>query len=56
MIGVFGIMLALFERSKSNIGQIIDASMVDGSAYIGSWMYRSQNIFGLWGNPRGKNM
>ncbi|XP_006608409.1 alpha-methylacyl-CoA racemase [Apis dorsata] len=56
LICVFGIMLALFERNKSNIGQIIDASMVDGSAYIGSWMYRSQNIFGLWGNPRGKNI
>lgn len=52
----FGIVLALFERNRSGIGQIIDASMVDGSAYIGSWFFRSQNAYGLWGNPRGKNM
>ncbi|CAL7946845.1 unnamed protein product [Xylocopa violacea] len=52
----FGIILALFERNKSNVGQVIDASMVEGSAYLGSWMFRSQNIPGLWGNPRGKNI
>lgn len=52
----FGIMLALFERSKSNIGQVIDTSMVDGSAYLGSWLFRSQQVPGLWGNPRGRNM
>lgn len=52
----FGIILALFERSKSNIGQIVDTAMVDGSAYLGSWLFRSQNVPGLWGNPRGKNM
>ncbi|KOX68541.1 Alpha-methylacyl-CoA racemase [Melipona quadrifasciata] len=52
----FGIVLALFERNRSGIGQIIDASMVDGSAYIGSWFFRSQNASGLWGNLRGKNI
>ncbi|XP_076184085.1 alpha-methylacyl-CoA racemase isoform X2 [Ptiloglossa arizonensis] len=52
----FGIILALFERSKSNIGQIVDTAMVDGSAYLGSWLFRSQNVPGLWGNPRGKNI
>lgn len=52
----FGIILALFERNKSNVGQIIDASMVEGTAYLGSWLFRSQNIPGLWGNPRGKNI
>lgn len=52
----FGILLALFERSKSNIGQVVDASMVDGTAYLGSWLFRSQNMPGLWGKPRGKNM
>ncbi|XP_043578614.1 alpha-methylacyl-CoA racemase [Bombus pyrosoma] len=52
----FGIILALFERNKSGIGQVIDASMVDGSAYLGSWFFRSQNVPGLWGNPRGKNI
>lgn len=52
----FGIILALYERSRSNIGQIIDASMVEGTAYLGSWLFRSQKAIGLWGNQRGKNM
>ncbi|XP_076233313.1 alpha-methylacyl-CoA racemase isoform X2 [Calliopsis andreniformis] len=52
----FGIILALFERSNSNVGQVVDISMVDGTAYLGSWLFRSQNIPGLWGNPRGENI
>lgn len=52
----FGIMLALYERTKSHIGQVVDTSMVDGAAYLGSWLFRSQNTPGLWGNPRGRNM
>lgn len=51
----FGIMLALYERTKSNVGQVIDASMVEGSAYLGSWLFRSQKM-GIWGNPRGRNI
>ncbi|KYN05483.1 PREDICTED: alpha-methylacyl-CoA racemase isoform X1 [Cyphomyrmex costatus] len=50
-----GIILALYERTKSNIGQVIDASMVEGSAYLGSWLFRSQNM-GIWEKPRGKNL
>ena len=30
-----GIMMALYERARSGQGQIIDASMVEGSAYVG---------------------
>ncbi|GLG97924.1 Uncharacterized protein GBIM_04586 [Gryllus bimaculatus] len=51
----FGIILALLERARSGKGQIIDASMVDGTAYLGSWLYRSQHL-GIWGNPRGNNL
>ncbi|XP_023289575.1 alpha-methylacyl-CoA racemase [Orussus abietinus] len=51
-----GIVLALFERNKSNLGQVIDASMVEGTAYLGSWLFRSKQIQGLWGQPRGKNL
>ncbi|EGI67987.1 PREDICTED: alpha-methylacyl-CoA racemase-like [Acromyrmex echinatior] len=51
----FGIILALYERTKSNVGQVIDASMVEGSAYLGSWLFRSQKM-GIWENPRGKNL
>ncbi|KAG7321069.1 hypothetical protein KOW79_015484 [Hemibagrus wyckioides] len=50
-----GIVLALLERSKSGQGQIIDASMVEGAAYVGSFMWKSRSL-GLWNRPRGENM
>ncbi|XP_060746571.1 alpha-methylacyl-CoA racemase isoform X2 [Tachysurus vachellii] len=50
-----GIVLALLERSKSGRGQIIDASMVEGAAYVGSFMWKSRSL-GLWNRPRGENM
>ncbi|XP_014223500.1 alpha-methylacyl-CoA racemase isoform X1 [Trichogramma pretiosum] len=52
----FGIVMALHERNQSKKGQIIDTSMVEGTAYLGSWFYRSISIPGLWGQPRGKNV
>ncbi|XP_030625067.1 alpha-methylacyl-CoA racemase [Chanos chanos] len=51
----FGIVLALLERTRSGKGQVIDASMVEGAAYVGSFMWKSQNI-GLWNRARGENM
>ncbi|KAF6733253.1 Alpha-methylacyl-CoA racemase [Oryzias melastigma] len=50
-----GIVLALFERTKSGKGQIIDASMVEGAAYTGSFVWKSHSI-GLWESDRGQNM
>ncbi|KAI5096490.1 alpha-methylacyl-CoA racemase, partial [Silurus meridionalis] len=50
-----GIVLALLERSKSGQGQIIDASMVEGAAYVGSFMWKSRSL-GLWNRPRGENL
>lgn len=50
-----GILLALFERQKSNLGQVVDCDMVSGTAYLGSWLYRSQTL-PIWGNERGKNI
>jgi alpha-methylacyl-CoA racemase len=49
-----GILLALHERHSSGLGQVIDSNMVEGTAYLGSWLYRSQNL-PIWGNERGKN-
>ncbi|CAG9823631.1 unnamed protein product [Phaedon cochleariae] len=49
-----GILLALIERSKSGLGQIVDNTMVEGSAYLGSWLYRAKK-HQLWGNERGRN-
>ncbi|KAK0172382.1 hypothetical protein PV328_005706 [Microctonus aethiopoides] len=56
LICALGIIMALYERTQSQRGQIIDASMVEGTAYVGSWLFRSQKMPGLWGNPRGKNI
>ncbi|XP_046827541.1 alpha-methylacyl-CoA racemase isoform X2 [Vespa crabro] len=51
-----GILLALLERNRSNLGQVVDISMVEGTAYLGSWFFRSQSVDTLWGNPRGQNL
>ncbi|NXE39349.1 AMACR racemase, partial [Ptilorrhoa leucosticta] len=50
-----GIVIALFERAKSGRGQVIDASMVEGVAYLSSFLWKSQNL-GLWSQPRGENL
>ncbi|CAL8278717.1 unnamed protein product [Merluccius merluccius] len=51
----FGIVLALLERTRSGQGQIIDASMVEGAAYMGSFVWKSRAI-GMWERGRGQNM
>jgi len=48
-----GILMALFERTKTGLGQIIDASMSEGAAYVGSWLYKSRDL-PVWGESRGK--
>lgn len=49
-----GILLALLERMRSGKGQIIDASMTEGAAYLGTWLYKSQNS-PLWAGEPGTN-
>ncbi|KAL0274041.1 UNVERIFIED_CONTAM: hypothetical protein PYX00_006568 [Menopon gallinae] len=55
LISTVGVLLALIERSKSGMGQVIDSPIVDGTAYLFSWLFRSQKL-PIWGNPRGENM
>ncbi|XP_021512033.1 alpha-methylacyl-CoA racemase [Meriones unguiculatus] len=50
-----GILLALFERTRSGLGQVIDANMVEGTAYLSSFLWKTQHM-GLWDQPRGQNM
>ncbi|NXN17417.1 AMACR racemase, partial [Indicator maculatus] len=50
-----GIVTALYERTKSGKGQVIDASMVEGVAYLSSFLWKSQHL-GLWSRPRGENL
>lgn len=51
----FGIVMALFERTRSGLGQIIDSNMVEGGAYVSSFLWRSRHL-PLWGQARGKNV
>ncbi|XP_012874110.1 PREDICTED: alpha-methylacyl-CoA racemase [Dipodomys ordii] len=50
-----GIMMALFERTKSGKGQVIDANMVEGAAYLSSFLWKTEQM-GLWTQPRGQNL
>lgn len=49
MFLVTGVLAALWERSRSGQGQVIDAAMVDGSAYLMMLIY-SLSAQGIW-NP-----
>lgn len=37
-----GILIALFERSKSNKGQVVDVSMVEGTRYLSTYLWHTQ--------------
>jgi alpha-methylacyl-CoA racemase len=50
-----GVLAALVERASSGRGQVVDASMVDGSALLTAGMHGLRNI-GLWNKGRGANM
>jgi alpha-methylacyl-CoA racemase len=55
MFLIFGILAALFERSKSGHGQVVDAAMVDGvPAMMG--LLHGKLARGLWSEQRGSNL
>lgn len=39
LVCAFGILAALIERSKSGKGQVVDSSIVDGTVYLGTFLY-----------------
>ena len=55
MLCALGILLALLERAGSGKGQIVDAAMVDGAAYLSTFVYKFRNA-GMWREERGTNM
>jgi alpha-methylacyl-CoA racemase len=55
MLCALGICLALLERSRSGTGQVVDAAMVDGAAYLSTFLYKFRNA-GMWRDERGTNM
>lgn len=50
-----GILLALLQRERTGIGQIVEANMVDGSAYLAT-MPRLARKTPIWNGPRGSNL
>lgn len=53
------IVSSLYERSmkKMTAGKVIDCSMVEGAAYVSSWLWTSQDLPGVWeGDSAGKNL
>lgn len=55
MMLAFGVLCALIEARRSGCGQIVDASMVDGAAALGTYLYGFAKL-GLWKDERGANM
>jgi len=55
MLLAFGIVSALFERSGSGKGQVVDAAMVDGAAVLMTMMHGFRQI-GMWKDERGTNL
>ena len=55
MMLAYGVVCALFERSRSGSGQVVDAAMVDGAAALMTMFHGAQQS-GWWKEERGVNM
>ena len=55
LICAFGIIAALYNRTQTGKGQVVEANMVDGSAYLGTFS-RFLRKTPLGDRPRGDNM
>jgi alpha-methylacyl-CoA racemase len=55
MFLAFGVVCALLEAQKSGKGQVVDAAMVDGAAYLMALMY-GMHSQGAWRDERGVNV
>lgn len=51
----FGILAALFERTASDCGQVVDAAMVDGASLITTMLHGLRAV-NEWDDKRGENM
>jgi len=49
-----GVMMALFERERSGLGQVIDAAMVEGAAYLSVALHYLRHV-GVWQDGHGRN-
>ena len=54
MLLAMGILAALYERAGSNLGQVVDAAMVDGAALLTTMFHQIRGL-SLWHDERGTN-
>jgi alpha-methylacyl-CoA racemase len=54
MLLILGILAALYERSHSGLGQVVDAAMVDGAALLTTMVHEIRAL-SLWHDERGTN-
>ncbi|ASR35406.1 carnitine dehydratase [Prauserella marina] len=50
-----GVLSALYERTSSGMGQVVDASMVDGAALLSTQLF-GLKASGAWEGERGRNL
>jgi alpha-methylacyl-CoA racemase len=55
MLVLVGILSALYERTSSGLGQVVDAAMVDGAALISQLLWAWRGV-GAWSDERGANL
>ncbi len=54
MLLATGILAALYERTHSGLGQVVDAAMVDGAALL-TTMFHQMQAMSVWHDERGTN-
>jgi alpha-methylacyl-CoA racemase len=54
MLLVLGVLAALHERSRSGLGQVVDAAMVDGAALLTTQLHEIRGL-SAWSDERGTN-
>lgn len=54
-LAAFGVVLALYERTKSGKGQVVDAAMVDGVSHLATFIHRMR-YRGSWNDTPGTNV
>jgi alpha-methylacyl-CoA racemase len=54
MLLAMGILAAIYERTRSGLGQVVDAAMVDGAALL-TTMFHEIRSLALWNDERGTN-